>query len=96
MKPVACWHHGCETRLFDHLKNNRIDLWGPGAVTVKGTNRLNYWWNLRMRLKVGDKIQIALKKEIVATATIATEPLPLPRRASSVAKRGIFEGYSAA
>lgn len=74
MKLVACWHHGDEDRLKWHLRYNRIDLYGSGEATKKGINRLDYWWNHRMRLKRDDRIQIVVKGEIVATATIAGSP----------------------
>jgi hypothetical protein len=74
MKLVACWHHGDMDRLKWHLRYNRIDLYGPREFTKKGINRLDYWWNHRMRLKRDDRIQIGVKGEIVATATIAGPP----------------------
>ena len=74
MKPVACWHHGDVERLMLHLGYNRIDLYGPREITKKGTNRLDYWWNHRMRLERGDRIQIVVKGKTVATATIAGQP----------------------
>ena len=74
MKPVACWHHRGEDRLKRHLRYDRIDLYGSREVTEKGINRLDYWWNHRMRLKQGDRIQIVVKGKIVTTATIARAP----------------------
>lgn len=77
-KVVACWHHGDEKRLFDNLQQGRIDLYGENEYTLKGTNRLNYWWNIRMRLKKGDRIRIVVKGYVRAFATINGEPYALP------------------
>lgn len=83
MKPTFCWHHARLGRLMKHLKQNRIDLYGPNEKTEKGTNRQT-WWLKRMKLKCGERIRIVVKGQIVAEATIdgyegeRVLPYPLP------------------
>ncbi len=83
MKPTVCWHHAKLARLNEHLRQNRIDLYGPNEKTKKGTNRQTFWLN-RMKLKGGERIQIVVKGKIVAEATIDEKegdrvlPFPLP------------------
>ncbi len=76
--PVVCWHHGDICRLRRHLDRGRIDLYGPNEITEKGTNRLYYWWNIRMKLKIGDRVRIVINRKIVAEANISGEPYTLP------------------
>ena len=75
MKPVACWHHGDVKRLEFYLGNDCIDLYGPEEVSEKAKfNSLDYFWNRRMRLKEGDRIQILVGDEVLYTATIDGPP----------------------
>lgn len=74
---VACWHHGDIDRLRKNLRRGRIDLYGRSETTVKGTNRLDHWWN-KMRLKRSDRIRIVMRGRIIAFATIGSEPYDLP------------------
>lgn len=74
---VACWHHGDEDRLLKHLRLRRIDLYGPNEITEKGNNRLRWWWDGRMKLRVGDRVRIIVNGYIVAEATINGEPYTL-------------------
>lgn len=77
---VACWHHQDLERLQQHLEMCRIDLYGPERTTRTGENSLVRFWG-RMRLHSGDRIRIVVKGEIVAFATIASEPHSLPESA---------------
>jgi len=76
---VACWHHGDVERLNDHLRFNRIDLYGKEELTKLGTKRLDRWWNCLMRLRVDDRVQIVVNGQIIATATIAKLPEDFPQ-----------------
>ena len=76
---VACWHHGDIKRLSDHLRFDRIDLYGQEEVTKRGRQRRDRWWNRLMRLQVDDRIQIVVKGQIIATATIAKVPEDFPQ-----------------
>jgi hypothetical protein len=77
MEIIACWHHADRNRLFEHLAQERIDLYGRNERTQKGTLRLNHWW-ARMRLKVGDRVRIVVAREIIACAMINSGPKDLP------------------
>jgi hypothetical protein len=72
-----CWHHGDHVRLDRHLKAKRIDLYGPNETTEKGTNRLNYWWKVKPKARIGDQVRIVIGGSIVAEAVIASVPYPL-------------------
>ncbi len=77
MKPIACWHHSDLKRLLYHLSNHRIDLYGKDEKTEQGVPRRDYWWNVRMRLKLKDGIRIVVGGRIIAYATINSQPKDL-------------------
>jgi hypothetical protein len=78
VKIIACWHHASLNRLFKHLKQGRIDLYGRNERTQKGMLRLNHWW-MKMRLKPGDRVRIVVAGEIIAYAIIGSKPKVLPQ-----------------
>jgi len=66
MKPVACWHVASEERLLGNLQNGVCDLY-PML-------RADRWFDRRMRLNKGDRVQFCCKGRILAKGTIDSRP----------------------
>jgi hypothetical protein len=71
---VACWHHGDEDRLRKCLNNGYCDLHPLAAECPKGRMSAESWFHKKMKLKIGERVRFCVKRKIVASGEIRSEP----------------------
>ena len=64
---VSCWHIASEKRLMSNLRCGVCDHYLLG-------DRAEWWFDNKMHLKIGDRVQFCCKGKIVAEGIIASRP----------------------
>ena len=72
---VGCWHHGDMNRLRTCLSSGYCDLHPLKKTCPKGRMSAEYWYNSKMKLKIGDEVRFCVeKRKVVATGEVCSIP----------------------